>query len=149
MRPCILAQRRQTISSKFSRAAEENKISNTSHSMCSVETSQLFREGKLFLWTVIYTYLRIFLERILYDKKRSTTYLELSTMLNVMELLLICFSMWFDIFMPKLKITCSEISIYVVSVCNIFPYLASQKDVLERRAQNKMHSKSGKKGKLV
>lgn len=70
-------------------------------------------------------------------------------MLNVTELLLICFSMWFDIFMPKLKITCSEISISVVSVCNIFPYLASQKDVLERRAQNKMHSKSGKKGKLV
>ena len=47
-RPWILAQRRQLNFSEFSRAAEENKISNINHSIYKIETSWLFRE-ELFL----------------------------------------------------------------------------------------------------
>lgn len=36
--------RKQLNCSKFSRAAEENKISNISHNIYSIETSWLFRE---------------------------------------------------------------------------------------------------------
>lgn len=49
-------------------------------------------------------------------------------MLNVMELLLICFSIQSDIFMPKSKSLQQRYQFNVVSVCNIFLCLSSHKD---------------------
>ena len=40
---------KKTNFSEFSRAAEENKISNISHSIYRIETSWLFREEEVFL----------------------------------------------------------------------------------------------------
>ena len=59
------------------------------------------------------------------------------------------FDMFFNIawyFMPKLKVTCLERSIYMVSVqwSNTIPCIAPQKDVLQRKVQDKIHSKSWK-----